>query len=107
MNDFLMIYLWFLLFIAPFHLIAWTIRYYNRAGKPEPYVDALKFYMKCAVVYLTGLIIVALLTKALDLQTVQWLYLTYFALAGCFPIYYWKNIFWPSYKRKRQIYSED
>lgn len=99
---FFLFYAYFLLFIAPFHLVAWTIRYFNRKGKDAKYVESLMTYIQSVGIYLVGYVSIVPAVVALDLN---WIGSLYLGLAGGFPIYYWVKIFYPSFKKKRLNYD--
>jgi len=98
LNDLAFLYFCFLLYIAIFHLVCWSIRFITSKGKPKKYRAALLTYIKCVSVYL--LVFVPAMFFG-----VTWIGGPLLLLAGLFPIYYWINIFWPSFKKKRLNYD--
>jgi len=100
--DALLFYAVFLMYIGPFHLVTWTIRFLRRKGKPKSYQDSLITYIKYVGIYILGYALLAVLvnTSKVDLENAAGLYV---ALAGLFPLYYWKNIFWPTFKKRIKL----
>jgi len=100
--DIWILYMAFLLYIAPFHLLAWSIRFFRRKGKSKGYNDSLMYYIRAVVVYMIGFVLFAFFQyrMGIDSSTIGLIYLY---SAGLFPLYYWKNIFWVTFKKRLGI----